>query len=163
MRPARRYDSVDGGMENAFAAARTDRYVPDLYAIIASCILDSTNALWNCVGVFIVDDAGVRSDGTRNSCCASTRAALPHGLRYPEVHLTVSTKKITQVGRSIPTRSGPYSSTAFREVGTLTERCFEFEVSVEVSEGSGEMHCTQGVALCQCGKLSNGHANSTWL
>jgi hypothetical protein len=31
--------------------------------------------------VFIVDDAGVRSDGNRNSCCASTRAALPHELR----------------------------------------------------------------------------------
>jgi hypothetical protein len=69
-------------MENAFAAARIERYVPDLYAATASCILDSTGALWTCVGVFIVDDAGVGSDGNRNSCCASTRAALPHGLRY---------------------------------------------------------------------------------
>jgi hypothetical protein len=71
-------------MENAFAAARIEWYVPALYAVIASRILDSTSALWTCVGVFIVDDAGVRSDGNRNSCCASTRAALPHELRYRE-------------------------------------------------------------------------------
>jgi len=76
---------VDGGIENAFAVARTDLYVPDLYAVIASCILDSTDALLTCVGVSIVDDARVGSDENRNSCCASPRAALPHGLRYDSV------------------------------------------------------------------------------
>jgi hypothetical protein len=60
VRPARRCDSVDGGMENAFTAGRYERYVPDLYAATASCIRDSTNALWTCVEVFIVDDAGGR-------------------------------------------------------------------------------------------------------
>jgi len=68
-------------MENAFAAARIEWYVPNLHAAMASRTPDPTDALWTRVGVFIVDDAGVGGDGNRNSCCAPTRAALPHGLR----------------------------------------------------------------------------------
>ena len=52
-------------MENAFAAASTERYVPDLYAMIASCILDSNDALWTGIWELIVDDAGVESDRDR--------------------------------------------------------------------------------------------------
>jgi hypothetical protein len=50
-------------MEKGFAAARTDRYLPDLYAEMASCTLDSSvDALWAFVRVSIVVGTGARSD-----------------------------------------------------------------------------------------------------
>ena len=79
VRPARRHESVDEGIENAFAAAWANRCLPGLYAEMASCILGPTDARWTRVGVSVIDNVGVGSDGKSNSCCVSNLHATDYG------------------------------------------------------------------------------------
>lgn len=58
-------------LERVFAAARSRPYLPDLHADVVPRILGATDTYKTCTRVSIDDVVVMRSDGDRNSCCAS--------------------------------------------------------------------------------------------
>lgn len=75
-------------MENAIAAARTDRYLPDLWAKSAFCILDSGLPLGIAPDRAQVDNGTIRGEDSKEYCmifwrtCYYTRWCCPLLLKY---------------------------------------------------------------------------------